>query len=111
MSRATIKSGASLRFDATVVIEGKPVDMTGWTVTCQVRTVKGVLVGSVQATLQDQTVRPGEYYLHAQTVGWIVGQHAFDIAYSYPDGLGGQTVLYSETIPLYVEPAMTTLGT
>ena len=107
MSRTSIKRGATLQFEASVDNDSGPVDLTLWTITSQVRTTKGVLVGEVVATKLDQTTSKGKYRLLAQTGAWVQGAHLWDIAYSYPDGAGGTTVMYSETVNLYVELANT----
>lgn len=107
MHRTTIKRGATLQFDAAVTNAGVPVDLTGWTISSQVRSQTGALIGAVLVTVLDQAVNTGQYRLHAQTAGWPVGVHIWDIAYSYDDGSGGQTITYTETVRLAVEPAAT----
>lgn len=110
MSRTTtIKCGATLQYDATVSNAGVPVNLTGWTITSQVKTPSGVAVGTVTATVLDQTTTPGKYRLRAQTAGWRLGTHNWDIKYSYSDGAGGQTISYTESIELEVVAAVTSL--
>lgn len=110
MSRTTtIKAGATLQYDATVSNSGVPVNLTGWTITSQVKTPSGVLVGTVLATVLDQSTNLGKYRLRAQTAGWRLGVHGWDIAYSYSDGSGGQSISYTESIELEVVAAVTSL--
>lgn len=107
MQRTSIKRGATLQFDAALTNSDGPIDLTGWAITSQVRTPAGALIGDVAATVLDQSTHRGQYRLHASTAAWPPGMYAWDIAYAYSDGAGGQVVTYTEGVQLCVEAAIT----
>ena len=110
MQRTTIKRGATLQYEASVSNDAVPVDLTGWTITSQVRTPYGSLIGAVNATLLNQTTNKGQYRLHADTDTWSIGLQLWDIKYSYDDGLGGEVITYTETVELLIDLAVTGAG-
>ena len=110
MSRPTdsIKRGATLQYSAVVTNQGVPVNLTGWTITSQVRTAKGVLIATIAIAIPSQVGQNiGAFSLRTPTATWPLGTHAWDIAYSYSDGIGGQIVSYTDTVDLVVVLANT----
>ena len=66
-----------------------PVDLTGRTVTSQVRTRGGKLVGNLAVTLGNQTLSPGSFVCRAESAAtgtWPLGTLLWDIRITGPEG-------------------------
>lgn len=98
-----IKNGDTLRLACVAQDDaGNPVDLTGWTVTAQVRDAKyNALVASLSITVD--APQEGAFTIEGDTANWPVGDLSFDIRYL--DSLG--RVAHTETIALNVQRAIT----
>lgn len=101
MARARIKRGAT--FEAACThrdAAGAAVNLTGWTLTSQVRTQGGRLVGDLTVTLADQVADPGSFTVRAEaaaTAAWPLDVLIWDIRFDAPTG-----VVFTETVELEV---------
>lgn len=79
------KRGDSFLRTGTVLINGKPTDITGWAIASQVR-FGTKLVETLQVTVTD--AEKGEYRLASPgtTERWPLGALAFDIKYTTDTG-------------------------
>jgi regulator of protease activity HflC (stomatin/prohibitin superfamily) len=77
---------------------GEPLDITGWLIRSQIRTVAGELVAELTITVSDPLT--GRYHLTAPdgTDLWPIGAHRQDIEYTDPAG----RILSTETVTLRV---------
>ncbi len=85
-----------------------PVDLTGWTITAEVRNARGPgLVGAFAVTVHaDQVDHKGEFELWADTTAWPVGVLVTDIRFEYAAG-DKQAVDYTDVIELLVTETVT----
>lgn len=99
-----LKRGDTLLLDGLAQNDdGSVFDLTGSTVTSQVRTSQDTLVATLTATITDAA--QGEFTLGATavaTAAWPVGKLLCDVRW-----VNGDDVLHSETFELIVVEAMT----
>lgn len=97
------KRGDTFDFDGTYTEDdGTPINLTGITVSSQVRTPAGVLVSTAVVTKANQTTNPGEYSgVIANTAAWPVQKLEWDVQY-----VGGPTDS-TETVYLQVQRDVT----
>ena len=98
----TFKAGST--FKATYLynrIEDYPLDLTGATVTSEIRSPVGVLLATMVVTLDaDNLTATG---IVADTSTWAAGTYQYDFKVVWPD----LRITYSPTITLKVEPHIT----
>jgi hypothetical protein len=83
----------------------QPIDLTGYTIACELRTPRGVLVARLAGTLADQITDTGWFYLdpiEPDTSAWPTGSAKGDIRYS-----AGGIVVYTETFIQPIESPIT----
>ncbi len=100
-----IKRGQPLIFtDVCANADGSAFDLTQVQLSGMIRDSRDNLLGVLSFTLGV----PGTYTaICAVTAGWPEGMHKLDIAFS---ALASGYVVYSETMPVYVERAVTILS-
>ena len=109
-STTTVKRGATLELNASVSNASGPVNITGWTIKSQVWTAKGTKVADLTVATANQIApNVGAFKLTAATALWPVGEHVMDIAYSYSNGVGGNTITYTDKVVLVVEQSYTVM--
>ena len=83
-----------------------PINLTGYTVTSQIKRQNSLdLIGSLTATLANQTTSPGVFTLSATataTALWATGTFVCDVKF-----VNGSTVERSVTFSVVVNPAVT----
>lgn len=81
----TLKSGDTLMLDAQLTdAEGQPIDMSGWTVACQVRDNRGWMVADLAPVLTMPAL--GQYEIRKPTTGWAPGTYRADLRYTDAGG-------------------------
>jgi hypothetical protein len=96
MANITHKRGDTLEWVVSLTQNNSPVDISGWTITSQVRQ-DTTLVASLTVTVVNAA--NGEFNLSAtpvQTAGWALGSHSVDIEFINPSGF----VVSSQTFVL-----------
>lgn len=76
------KRGDTFSLKCTWKVDGIPTDITGLTITSQVRAANGTLIAELAPVPDNQTANPGGYALVAinpDTSGWPVGNAYCDI--------------------------------
>jgi hypothetical protein len=91
MSTMQHKRGDAFEPECTEMAAGVPVNLTGYTVTSQIRTRAGdELVDTATVTLADQTTDPGKFTVEvakARTALWVPGQDLeWDVEFTPPNG-------------------------
>lgn len=99
----THKRGAG--FLRVVVVPADLADgyFAGWTVACQVRNAKNLLVDTLDTTWEDSLTTRNLQLRKTDTTGWPVDQLFYDVQFTRPDGW----VLNSGSIALLVERDIT----
>ena len=85
------KRGDAFELECTESADGVPVNLTGYTVASQIRTLAGdELVDTATITLADQGTSPGVFTLYVakeRTRLWEPGRNlAFDVEFTPPNG-------------------------
>lgn len=97
-----IKRGDTFLVTCQAVIDGVPVDLTGWSIRSHVRDRKDALLGDLQVTITDAA--QGSYSLrHDDTTAWPAGQNYCDIEYTTDAG----QVISTDTIEVRVAKDIT----
>lgn len=79
----TWAEGGSLSDDDT----GAPIDLTGYSGRCEVRTADGSLVGEIDVTIDSGTGGTFELRADAEsTSAWSIGAHVADVRLISPEG-------------------------
>lgn len=87
MSRIDLKRGTTLVLECALQSGGEPVDISGWTIECQINGPSGGAVHTFAPQVTDAAA--GAYKLvaaPAETAGWPVGSLTTDIKYRDADG-------------------------
>lgn len=83
-----IKAGESFAAGGSLSDEtGAPIDLTGYSGRCEVRTTDGTLVGEVAVTIDAGAA--GSFELRAaaeSTAAWAIGSHVADVRLVSPGG-------------------------
>ena len=107
MSSITIKAGDTLTLPMTWSADGTDVDLTGYTVTCQVRKRDDTAVDELTSTPDaDQVTNPGELVVaatDAQTALWPILTLECDVRFESGDG----STTHTDTFEIKVEKAIT----
>lgn len=100
-----IKQGDTYRRTGTWTSAGTPVNLTGYTLTAELRAgVGGALASAVTVTLSNQGTNPGEFtLLIANTSSIAAGSYVIDIRYETP---GGDS-LSTTTWQVMIDPPVT----
>jgi hypothetical protein len=90
------KTGDTYLLACTYKVGGVATDLTGYTITSQIRTAADVLLSSASVTIDaDQVTNTGKFTVSipaASTADWEVGDHIMDIQFEL-----GSTVKSTET--------------
>ena len=104
-TQLTIKTRATINKRVVWKTGSTPIDLTGSTLTCEVRNDDGALVGSIACTPDaDQVANRGQFQLYAAsatTATWPPGLYSCDIKRVVGD------TEYSETFRVRVVPSVT----
>lgn len=96
----TIKKGDTIRWAGL----WSGVNLTGYTLTCSIRSVAGVLLGTTTVTPANQSTNPGEFTIYrASTSDIPVGRHVMDLRILEP----GADTYTTESWTLNVQAAVT----
>jgi hypothetical protein len=102
MIRTSIKRGDTFLYSATVTEDdGDLVNLAGWVISSQLRSVSGSLIDTLEVTYTNAAA--GQYTLSADTSLWPVGDAKFDIQYTSPTGVISST----DDILIKVKPDQT----
>lgn len=99
-----MKRGATFSAGILYADSGVDVDLTGYTITSQVRQF-GTLIQTMTVVISNQTTNTGEFTVSAtatQTADWPVGTLAWDIRLA-----DGATIVYSKTFQILVDERVT----
>ncbi len=100
-----IKQGDTYRRTGTWTSSGTPVNLTGYTLTAELRAgIGGALASTVIVTLANQGTNPGEFtLLIADTSAIATGSYVIDIRYVTPSG----DSLSTTTWQVMIDPPVT----
>ncbi len=85
--RLEIKRGDTLDLQCACTVDGVAVDLTGWSVACQLRGPGGEVVHAFEPVITDAAA--GQFRLRAlpaKTATWPTGTLTGDIQYTDPSG-------------------------
>lgn len=97
------KRGDTYQLTCTYKGDGSTASsVTGYTITCQMRTASGALVADMEATLLTQSgATLGQFTIDpvtADTTAWPVGSHEVDIQIVDGDGVIRSTVTFTQPV-------------
>lgn len=101
-STVTLKRGDTLRLRNTYERSGTPVDITGYTISSQVRTRHDQKIADLTVAIEaDQATYPGRFFITAtntETAAWAPNTYDCDIQIADVDGVTRST----KTFPFVV---------
>ena len=105
MTSLRVLRGATFRKVVDQIVDGVPVDLTGYTITSQIRDPRDLasIVATATVTIADQIASPGEFEIDFGTSEtWPIGALWLDIRID-----SGGTVDYTERVILEVSETST----
>lgn len=93
MTLPDFKIGSTFAVVVLADLSGTPVDLTGWTGTCQVRTAAGVLVAAPAVAVNTPSTGYVTLTVAGSTADWPAGTLELDVKLVQPD----DSVLFTPT--------------